>query len=56
MSDNGQDGCRERIWPSWAPRWIRCGSAVNPETGRCAKYDHKQPGPAVGTPIEEEQG
>ncbi len=31
--------CRTVIWPSWANRWVRCGSAVT-DPGMCAHYGH----------------
>lgn len=35
--------CRATIWPSWANRWVPCGSAFNPTTGRCWQYHHPRP-------------
>jgi hypothetical protein len=31
--------CREKVWPSWAPGWIECGSMLR--GGQCEKYGHR---------------
>jgi hypothetical protein len=31
--------CDARIWPSWAPGWVHCGSGIMPD-GRCIQYGH----------------
>jgi hypothetical protein len=35
--------CREKVWPSWAPGWVSCGSVLR--DGRCEKYGHRQSEP-----------
>jgi hypothetical protein len=35
--------CREKVWPSWAPRWVECGSMLR--GGQCEKYGHRPTAP-----------
>lgn len=51
------DRCEAQIWPSWAPRYVQCGSPVR--NGRCAMYGHEANrliatrGPQEGQPVDE---
>lgn len=31
--------CTAKIWPTWANKWITCGSRV--QNGKCVKYGHE---------------
>jgi hypothetical protein len=33
--------CDAKIWPSWASSWQRCGSGIDPYSGRCLRYRHQ---------------
>jgi len=43
--------CQAQIWPSWAPFWVKCGSAIvwSAKRGRreCGQYGHVPEGPAA---------
>lgn len=43
--------CVVKTYPSWANGWVKCGSAVNRDNGRCFKHGHEQPAGDASAPV-----